>query len=649
VSVEKLIMMNVVGKKEYIDKVVRDILLFENVQIVDAYNEIEHFRFSMNVTDSNIEEILGFTEVESGLKILEKEAFVNKIKLLEEIFEDQYTIDKISLKDEIDTQAVVKSVNMIYNEVHSKFSVLKLYHEDIQKIEKSLIAYNFLSSVDIDMDKINNMDNFNYTIGTLSKNNVERLKSNYGNITAIVVHVGTLEDNEVYVVISPYDLDTETNRILKSLNFNKLEGIKKEYKDKPAEIAIWLEKKRKTFQKRADSLENEVNVLKEKYKEESNYAYNVLHLYEKIHELKKEVAFSKDNFYLSGWVPVRLKKEITTILSKYKDVIIMFNDSHNNPDVKTPTKLKNNWLFKPFESFIKMYGVPLYDEIDPTPFLSITYLFLFGFMFGDLGQGFVLFLLGNIARLKGISLGGIISRLGISSMFFGLLYGSVFGFETIINALWLKPFHNIDTILISAIVIGVTLILVGYIYGIINQYKAKDYYNSVLGKNGVAGLLLYFCMILVTLAVVTGNRLVSIPLLIGIIVTTIAILFMKEPIINLLSKKKQLHPHKLDFSFFVESFFEVYEIVMGIISNTLSFIRVGAFALNHVGLFIAFESLAHLANSGIGSAIIYIIGNIFIIVLEGLIVGIQVLRLQYYELFSKYFKGGGIEFKPVKL
>lgn len=242
-------MMNVVGKKEYIDKVIRDILLFENVQIVDAYNEIEHFRFSMDVTDNNIEEILGFSEVESGLKILEKEAFVNKLNLLEEIFGDQFTVDKIRLKDEIDKKAVIDSVNRVYNEVHSKYSVLKLYHDDLQKIEKSLIAYNFLASADIDMDQINNMNNFNYTIGTLSKDNVQRLKSNYSNITAIVVHVGTLEDNEVYVVISPYDLETETNRILKSLNFNKLEGIRKEYKNKPSEISAWLEKKESFFSK----------------------------------------------------------------------------------------------------------------------------------------------------------------------------------------------------------------------------------------------------------------------------------------------------------------------------------------------------------------------------------------------------------------
>ena len=126
-------------------------------------------------------------------------------------------------------------------------------------------------------------------------------------------------------------------------------------------------------------------------------------------------------------------------------------------------------------------------------------------------------------------------------------------------------------------------------------------------------------------------------------------MFLKEPIIDKLSKKSKESARQLDSSFFVESFFDVFEILLSNLSNTLSFIRAGAFALNHVGLFLAFETLAHMVNSGIGSTLIYIVGNIFIIGLEGLIVAIQVLRLEYYEMFSKYFVGGGEEFKTTKL
>ncbi|MFZ7131737.1 MAG: V-type ATP synthase subunit I [Eubacteriales bacterium] len=643
-AVEKLIMMNIVGKNEYVDSVIKDIILFENVQVVDAYSEIDNFRFTIDVTEENISEILGFSHLQSGLKFANKEEFLKKMDLIKEIFEDEFVIDKDSFSEDLQLESAIQSVTKIYDEVHKKYEILKLFYNDLHQIDKSIQAYQYLTSADIEMEKLNNLSHFTYTIGTLSSESVDRLKRNYGNITAIVVHVGSKDDNEVYVIISPKDLETETNRILKSLNFSKIEGIKPEYTDKPTDIIAWLQKKKLHFQRKVDLLEKEVSYIKNHYKAESNYAYNVLYLYGRIHEVKKDMAFSKENFYFSGWIPERLKDTITATLSKYEDIIIMFNDNSDNNNIRIPTKLKNNWLFKPFEYLIKMYGIPSYNEIDPTPFLSITYLFLFGFMFGDIGQGFILLLGGLIIQYKGIDFGSIITRLGISSMFFGAIYGSVFGFETLIPALWLKPFDNINTILTDAVIIGVILLFIAYTYGIINQYKAKEYYACLLSKNGVTGFVLYFCLLLVALPLITGNRIISMEILLLIIIAAVVILFFKEPIINKLSHQKSNHKISI-----VENFFEIFEILMSMVSNTVSFIRVGAFALNHVGLFLAFESMAELTHSYVGSAMIYIIGNIFILILEGMIVGIQVLRLQYYELFSKYFIGGGEEFKPAKL
>ncbi len=639
-------MMNVVGKNSYVDQVIRDILLFENIQVVDAYNEIENFRFSMSITDKHIDEIVEFTEVKSGLKSGSSEEFANKVKFLKKLFNNEYEIDKDILQGDIDLQGVVKTANDLYDETYSKYEVLKNYNQQLQEINKSIQVYQFLSYANIEMERVNHLSNFDFTIGIFSKENILRLKNNYEKITAIVVHVGTLEEDEVYVVIWPKDLEVETNRILKSLNFHRLEGMKEEYKGIPSEILSMLEGKRENLETEIAKLQSEVNEIKIKYRDQSNYAYNVLYLYEKINEVKKEMAFSKEHFYFSGWIPARLKEKIKSLLSKYEDIHIMFNDEQKKQNLKPPTKLRNNWLFKPFEAFIKMYGVPSYEEVDPTPFLSISYLFLFGFMFGDVGQGLVFFLVGMLlSHIKKIQAVSILSRLGISSVVFGFLYGSVFGFETVIPALWLKPFDNINTLLMVSIGIGIVLLTIGYIYGMVNNYKAKDYYNMILSKNGFTGLVLYFGLLLVVVALFTGNRLISMEVLGVIVALLIVVLFMKEPIINKLCHHKQ----KLDGNFFVESFFEIFEILLSIFSNTLSFIRVGAFALNHVGLFIAFETLAHLIDSGVGSTIIYMIGNIFIIGLEGLIVGIQVLRLEYYELFNKYYIGGGEEFKAAKL
>src|SRR5690606_12368938 len=121
----------------------------------------------------------------------------------------------------------------------------------------------------------------------------------------------------------------------------------------------------------------------------------------------------------------------------------IYKGANEVSDLTPPTKLRNSRLFKPFESLVKMYGIPSYNEIDPTPFLSISYMILFGAMFGDLGQGFILLLAGILlGKLKGnVMFGGLLSRLGLSSMIFGVLYGAVFGFEHIIPAILIRPFE----------------------------------------------------------------------------------------------------------------------------------------------------------------------------------------------------------------
>lgn len=644
-AVERMIMMNVVGKNSYVDEVAKDILFMENVQVIDAFHEIDTFRFTIDVTEQNMDEILGFSELESGNKNANCEDFIKRMDLLKEVFGEDFKIYKPSMNWEMGINEAIKTVNTVYSKIHHKYKVSKILYEDIREIKKSIGAYKYFLESNINMEELNSLEYFNYVVGTLSKESVARLKRNYGNITAIVVHVGSSEDNEVYVIISPKDLEVETHRILNSLNFNKIEGLKSDYKGSAKEIITWLENKLKLFQDKVHLLEDEIGKLKNMYRKDAILAYSALYMYNKINGIKKEMAFSKDNFYFSGWIPQSMKEKIKNVLSKYKDILIIFND---NPDenVKPPTKLKNNWLFRPFEMFIKMYGIPDHNELDPTPFLSITYMLLFGFMFGDIGQGFVLFSIGSLLLLKGVQIGGIIQRLGCVSIFFGALYGSLFGFEHLLPAIWIKPFENINTMLSIAIIMGVCLLLMAYLYGIINLFKSKSFYDGALSKHGITGFILYTSLLLFALPYITSREVISVEILLISVITMIMLIFLKEPIQKKISKQDSI---VIGSQYYIESGFDLLETLLSMLSNTVSFIRIGAFALTHVGLFVAFETLAHMMNNGIGSVIILIIGNLLIISLEALIVGIQTLRLQYYELFSKYFKGGGIEFKPVKL
>jgi V/A-type H+-transporting ATPase subunit I len=308
--------------------------------------------------------------------------------------------------------------------------------------------------------------------------------------------------------------------------------------------------------------------------------------------------------------------------------------------------------------FVEMYGVPHYSDIDPTPFVAITYSILFGLMFGDLGQGLVLMLLGWLFyKYKKMRLGAIGVRIGLSSAIFGLLYGSFFGNEEILTPFFTevlglpgKPIHVMDgtftmTLLISAIAIGALLILIAMIMNIVTLFRKKDYVEMVFSHNGFAGLTLYgFIAVGVGLQMGLGIPVINgltIALFVGVPLLAI---FLKEPI------ERKFHHHKMfpnGFGgFFVEAFFELFEIVLSYVTNTMSFLRVGGFVLSHAGMMLVVTSLMEMVG-GSGSILVLIFGNIFVMALEGMIVGIQVLRLQFYEMFSRYYKGNGVAFNAL--
>lgn len=305
-------------------------------------------------------------------------------------------------------------------------------------------------------------------------------------------------------------------------------------------------------------------------------------------------------------------------------------------------------MLTPFESIVKMYGIPSYNELDPTAFVGISYMLLFGAMFGDVGQGLVLFLIGEILNRfkRRPNLGGVLARLGISSTIFGFIYGSVFGYENIIKELVVRPMEEINVMLIAAIVFGVILLSIGYLYNLINSYKRRDIENGIFSRNGVAGLSFYWLLLYYIVAkVLNKDTFIPSGAITIILITLIIIMVLKEPLSNLIKGVRPLYSESV-YDYYIEGGFGILETLLSLLSNTLSFIRVGAFAINHVGLFIAFATLSKMMANNIESTATMILGNVIIIGLEGLIVFIQGLRLEYYELFSKYFSGTGYEYNP---
>lgn len=643
-SVEKMTMMNIIGDINMVDQVLKDIILSGKVDLVSAMSQIEDNSFVFNVGDENLEKALDLNYITTFKKDIVYESSLKKARELEKILEIEGKNIKSSLTDYINKEDIINELDNIYKEVSLPSEKLKEDREHLSRIEEFYKSFSQIRDIDIPVKDLKDMEYFTYKFGILSKEDISKLKKNYENILAVILHSGTVKEGEVYFALYPRTLDEEIERILRSLNFREI-NIPNEYNGTPFEILEKLENKKIEIQNQIRKLEEELEKIKINYKDKISYMVDYLAINEKIEDIKKSLARSNKFFYLSGWISIKDKEKIEEALRRYKNTLIIYKDEST---LKPPTKLSNIRLFRPFEYLVKMYGIPSYNELDPTPFLSITYMMLFGAMFGDLGQGFVLLLGGLFLARKNKVFGGLLTRIGMSSMVFGLLYGSFFGFEHVIPALLIRPFENINTVLGAAVGIGIALLLIAYIYGMINSYKRRDMEEGLFGKNGAAGFIFYL-----TILGLVGSSFLDfniMPMWLGIPIILICIVLMvfKQPLTNLIKGRRPLHSEAIS-GYYIESSFSIIETLLSMLSGTISFIRVGAFALTHVGLFIAFETIGTMIGSQAGNVIVLIIGNIIIIGLEGLIVLIQGLRLQYYELFSRYYQGEGKEFNPVNI
>lgn len=440
--------------------------------------------------------------------------------------------------------------------------------------------------------------------------------------------------------------------------------------------------------KRITEIDKELAAIAEKEKVKLSKVYAKLRFLGNSYELRTNVTVIDSRFHFSGYIPKKEEQRFAALIESVGDVSVTFREPSN--DDAAPVRLKNNWLFRPFEMFVKMYGLPAANSLDPTPIVGITYMFLYGMMFGDLGQGICMMLLGLLlTKFTKAGIAPIITRIGFASALFGIVYGSVFGDEEII-----KPFFHVPQIyelfgytsppkdlftasmmiLIPALIVGIILIIITMIINICVSLKMKDYESGIFGGSGICGLVLYASIIAgVGLNFVFHIDVMNTAYVLGLIVLPLVLIFFKEPILHAVASKGAKTPKtaKGDIDtglkarleamepsakkekvsvgmFIIEGVIDLFDICLTYVTNTMSYLRIGGFVLSHAGLMLVFSIIAGMFD-GVGSIIVLVIGNIFVTGFEGFIVGIQVLRLEFYELFSRYFKSGGIPFKSVSI
>ena len=359
-------------------------------------------------------------------------------------------------------------------------------------------------------------------------------------------------------------------------------------------------------------------------------------------EMRRFGARSKETFYLMGWVPEDDLPEFLARADAYGKLDYVV-DKAEETELTPPTKLKNSLLGRIFEPFLRMYGLPNYHEYDPSSFMAITYCIFFGIMFGDVGQGIGLALIGLfLATKKHMWLGKIIVCCGISSTIFGFVYGSVFGFEDILPGFKILEGNNVVYLLVASLAMGVVMLAFVMVLNVLNGIRQHDFDKIFFGPNGLAGMVFYLGLIIAAMVtLLTGFSLFRVWYVLPVLVLPLVLILFREPLSALAEGKEDWKPESLG-ALLVSGFFELFETLLSFLTNTLSFLRVGAYAITHVGLMLVIQALA----GSDANPVVLVLGNVFVIGFEGLLVGIQVLRLEFYELFGRFYQDSGREYSP---
>jgi V/A-type H+-transporting ATPase subunit I len=387
---------------------------------------------------------------------------------------------------------------------------------------------------------------------------------------------------------------------------------------------------------------------------------------------------TESTVHVSGWVPEAMVERFVgkvLDLTEHRALIEIQDPKDLVGSEEPPTSLRHSWLTRPFALLVSGYGYPRYHEVEPTILVAISFLAMFGVMFGDVGQGVVLLAAGLLIRWRMTKpvhkdFAMLITLCGLSAILFGFVYGSVFGHVGLLPALWGEPMDKVSELLQLSLAIGVVVISVGVVLNILDKFRAGDWAAAVFDRFGIAGIAFYWGALgLWGRYMLSGH--VEATLAAVLLLGPLMLMLLKEPVQFVLTRARLKDGERTSdmeragvpaehtrgiggfFLAVVEGCVEVLEALLMYTANTASFVRVGAYAVIHAGLCLVIFALMDAVSSSTGgplwSALLLVGGNAIVIVLEGLVVTVQVLRLEYYEFFGKFFVGEGQAYRPFNL
>ena len=383
-------------------------------------------------------------------------------------------------------------------------------------------------------------------------------------------------------------------------------------------------------------------------------------------EAEEHLPRTQQTVLVTGWVPEDRAAGVTARIAELTRgcCVVETSPADELPPEQVPVLLRHSRLLQPFTMLVAGYGLPGYREIEPTLFVAITYMLMFGMMFGDVGHGAVLMLGGGAALWRGRSrkvrdVGTLLVLVGFASVVFGVIYGSVFGLASFHRyALWHDPLEgNPLGLMAVAIALGVGVISIGLVLNIVNRFRRRDWIGGFLDSYGVAGALFYWGVLGLLLKYTALRERGLAGLAVGLVIVLPLVAWaLREPLVHAL--RRRADPRAAGEGSFLEaameSVVEAFEAMLGYMANTISFVRLAAYAMSHAAVLMATFVMAReveklSSGGGFLSVLVIVGGNLVAIVLEGIIAGVQALRLEYYEFFNKFFSGRGQAYAPFSL
>jgi len=595
--------------------------------------------------------------------------------LLETLGITETQVFPASVQPEHDSELIEDEVSAVEAEVYAVKQ--RRDANDREREHMELVSYQLklLLSVGVDIERLRQFDFMHLVVGLLPAANLSRLETSLEKTPhAIMPH--SVIGERLFVFAATLAEHAEVlDRATKAASLEKLE-IPTEFSGTAGSALEATALRLQHLAAEREQLEAEMAQMREKWHADLLRLHHHASLCKAMLDSTETAKRSERTVVVSGWVPEEVVPQLLSTVEQAAEsrTLVHVSDPVKDyqPGPKPPTRFKNPALVRPFEGLVSTFGLPSYGEIDPTPLVALAFVIMFGMMFGDLGHGLILMTAGALlafrahlpAGLKrgllkiplmplavqvvrdlyGLNAGWVLLLCGTSASVFGLLYGSVFCSEDL-PALWTRPMDNVMFFLKIAIFFGVGVLSVALVCNLINRFRRREYEEGILGSSGLVPALMYWAAAGLAAKVLIGGGSVPMLLIVAVIFVPVLILFFREPIVHAVTRRGHIIPSNPG-GYFVEAFFEVFDVVLRYLSNFVSFVRLSAFALNHIALSLAVFIIADMV--GVGYYPVIVLGNIIIIFFESLIVTIQGLRLQYYEFFTKFFQGDGVSYKPLQ-